>query len=545
MKAVNLRLGLGTFLLLLFPLVLADLAGAEVPALGSFLDSGPLGQPRRHGHGHRHHKPFLHHEGLESLRAAKREAAVLAPSVTASPRVLLGSTVLGGFDGIDESASLAIPPDGAIAVSATYIVEAVNDNLSIWTKTYGPNGELSAVTPVVAAADLNFFFGNNPNCFTPANDFFGLISDPSLDYDAVKDRFILSMTSFEQLLFTSSLCVAVSATGNPAGTWFIYAFPISPFFSLLDFPRAVIGADGLFYVAGNLFVCCDAAGNPVFSRARVYAFKSTDMYAGRNTTPRVANVGRDPQSGLPADSLTPARAVGVSGMYFLSASNGASGGSMISLWRWKSPFGSNTFVRQGSVQVSPYVQPPAALQLGGFPTGVTACSQTGANCIETNDARNLAAYWSTNTVWGTHAIGCTQAGTPVACVQWYQLGNLNGRPTLLQHGIVDDGNPGHYRYFPSLAVDQAGNVALAYNFSSATDYPGIRYTPISAGAQGSETVLKAGEVTLQEPRYGDYAATALDPHDRLTIWHIGEYAKLLADTFSEWGTWLSAIKIGP
>jgi len=167
MKAVNLRLGLGTFLLLLFPLVLADLAGAEVPALGSFLDSGPLGQPRRHGHGHRHHKPFLHHEGLESLRAAKREAAVLAPSVTASPRVLLGSTVLGGFDGIDESASLAIPPDGAIAVSATYIVEAVNDNLSIWTKTYGPNGELSAVTPVVAAADLNFFFGTIPIASRP------------------------------------------------------------------------------------------------------------------------------------------------------------------------------------------------------------------------------------------------------------------------------------------------------------------------------------------------------------------------------------------
>jgi len=59
------------------------------------------------------------------------------------------------------------------------------------------------------------------------------------------------------------------------------------------------------------FLCCDASGNPIFSRARVYALKSTDMYAGRNTTPRVVNVGRDPQTGLPADSLTPARAVGL------------------------------------------------------------------------------------------------------------------------------------------------------------------------------------------------------------------------------------------
>ena len=122
------------------------------------------------------------------------------------------------------------------------------------------------------------------------------------------------------------------------------------------------------------------------------------MYAGRDTTPRVVNVGRDPQTGLPADSLTPARAVGVSGMYFLSASNGASGGSVITLWRWNSPFGSNAFVRQGSVQVSQYSQPPAALQVGGFPPSVTACSQAGANCVETNDARNLAAPWFNNTV---------------------------------------------------------------------------------------------------------------------------------------------------
>jgi len=48
-----------------------------------------------------------------------------------------------------------------------------------------------------------------------------VLSDPSLDYDVTKDRFVLTMISFDQLFFTSSLCVAVSTTGNPAGTWFI------------------------------------------------------------------------------------------------------------------------------------------------------------------------------------------------------------------------------------------------------------------------------------------------------------------------------------
>jgi hypothetical protein len=38
---------------------------------------------------------------------------------------------------------------------------------------------------------------------------------------------------------------------------------------------------------------------------------------------------------------------------------------------------------------------------------------------------------------------------------------LYGVPALLQQGIVDDPDPGHYRFFPSLAVDRNGNVALA------------------------------------------------------------------------------------
>ena len=87
MNALKVRVRHAAFLVLLIPLVVADVAAAEAPVLGSFLDTGQLGQTLRHGRAHRHHKPFLHHEGLESLRGAKRDAAVMAPSVAASPRV--------------------------------------------------------------------------------------------------------------------------------------------------------------------------------------------------------------------------------------------------------------------------------------------------------------------------------------------------------------------------------------------------------------------------------------------------------------------------
>jgi hypothetical protein len=546
MKVFHARVLLLAFLLLLIPLGPAERAAAEVPAIARLQDSRPLGpSPVPRQREQRSRKPFWHHGGAKSLARAKEEAATFAPTLPRSPRALVSSTVVAGFDGIDEISTIGEPPDGAIAVSPTYLIEAVNDAVSVWTKTYDSSGQLSAVTEVIAAGDLNLFLGTNPGCYTLANDFFGVVSDPSLDYDAANDRFMLSMIGFDQLFFTSSLCIAVTETGDPTGNWFIYAFPVSPFFSLLDFPRAVIGSDGHTYLSGNLVLCCDALGEPVFDHARIYAFKTSDMYVGSDTTPRLAVVGNDPETGLPADSLTPARAVGVSGMYFVSASNPSPSltGSTITLWKWSDPFGSNTLTRQGHVTVSAYAQPPNALQPGALPAGVTDCADPDAHCITTNDARNLAAYWFGGTVWATHAVGCTQGGTPVACVQWYQLGSLDGVPALLQQGIVDDPDPGHYRFFPSLAVDGNGNVALAYAYSSASDYAGIRYTTISAGAQGPETVLKGGEATLLEPRYGDYAGTALDPYDNLTIWHVEEYAKDFFGLITEWGTWISAIQI--
>jgi len=545
MQVYNARIAVAVFFVALLPLASPTHAVAEGPVLARPESAGPPTGPRGHGH-HRHLKPFLHPGGDESLLRSKVETLLSAPSIlTASPAPGT-STVVTGFDGIDESSQFADPPDGALAVSGTYMVEAVNDGLSVWRKSYDPTtGQLSTVTNLVNALDLNGFLGNNANCYTGTNDFFGLVSDPSLDYDVAHDRFFLSMISFDQLFGTSSLCVAVTLTGDPSGYWYIYAFPISPASSLLDFPRGVVGADGVIYITGNLFLF-DASGNAVFDQARVYALKTADMYLGNNTTPKIVAAGKDPQTGMLADSLSPARGTGVAGMYFVSASNPGSGalGSAVTLWKWSNPFGTSVFTQQGYVTVASYAQPPQALQPGALPAGVTNCTQSGANCIQTNDARNLTTYWSSGTVWAAHNIGCTQEAGPAACAQWYQLGNLDGSPALLLQGVVDNpAVPGRFRYFPSVAVDQNGSVALNYAYSSSAEYPGIASTAIVAGTPSTETVLKAGEGTFVSTRYGDYAATTVDPHDNLTVWHLEEYAKLPSPN-TEWGTWVAAIQIG-
>jgi len=549
MRVLIARVLLLASLLAAIPLLQAERAPAlerSLVAQPSVAHLGDVGSRGNRQRSERVHKPFRHPGGDEDLVRGKNQPSSFGPSQRgeiARPGPLVAAP---GFDGIGDTGFT--PPDGAIAVSNTFIVAAVNTSVSVWRKSYDLNGNLSAVSLAVPATDLDPFFSANPGCLTPTNDSlfgiisFGGISDPSADYDAVNDRYMLSMISFDQLTFDSSVCVAVSATGDPTGNWYVYAFPISPSGALLDFPRAVIGTDAI-YLTGNVFL--NSAST--FDHARVYALDKGTMYAGAGTSYTYAVVGNDPETGQPADSLTPARAVAGSGMYLLSAASTnctaplTCAGSTISLWKWSwsgVPFQSAfSLTHQGFVSVDPYHQPPDAYQPGSANCGTLSA----AGCIATNDWRNLSAYWFNNTVYGTHATGCTSSLTET-CVQWYQLGNLDPlpgtAPTLLnQHTIW---SASQNRFFPSLAVDGNGNLGLGYAYSSPTDYAGIRYTV--DGTLGSEGVLRAGLGFVDGTRYGDFAATAVDPHDNITFWHFEEYA---ADTsgFGFWGTWVGPFQV--
>src|SRR2546428_10706172 len=140
---VNARVALAASLVVLAQLAVAGWAAAETPVVAPLVDSGRLGHPQRHGH--RSLKPFLHHRGADSLARPKDEAAIFAP--TPPPRTinpLVASTVVTGFDGVHEEQSFAEPPDGAIAVSPTYIVEAETDEMKVYTKNHAPTGQLSS-----------------------------------------------------------------------------------------------------------------------------------------------------------------------------------------------------------------------------------------------------------------------------------------------------------------------------------------------------------------------------------------------------------------
>src|SRR5438270_2980403 len=88
----------------------------------------------------------------------------------------------------------------------------------------------------------------------------------------------------------------------------------------------------------------------------------------------------------------------------------------------------------------------------------------------------------------------------------------------------------------SIAMDQAGDIALGYSVSSSTVSPSIRYTGRLASdtfgtlPQGESTLIAgSGSQTSSYNRWGDYSMMAVDPTDDCTFWYTQEYYATTSD----------------
>jgi hypothetical protein len=139
-------------------------------------------------------------------------------------------------------------------------------------------------------------------------------------------------------------------------------------------------------------------------------------------------------------------------------------------------------------------------------------------------------------------------------IRWYEFrANGSGTPTVSQESTVTFDTT-YYRYMPSIAQDKNGSVAIGYNISNPSSFPGIsmaywNLNPIGAGSPVEITILDApGEeipLTLtkqQSPnlgQWGSYATITVDPTDDCTFWYVNEY--WLANTTGLPGPWSTNI----
>jgi hypothetical protein len=149
--------------------------------------------------------------------------------------------------------------------------------------------------------------------------------------------------------------------------------------------------------------------------------------------------------------------------------------------------------------------------------------------------RNFPSYQAL-VVNHTVTIGTSSSQTGV---RWYELQNTGAGFGLYQQGTYAPDSS--YRWMGSIAMDQAGDIALGYSVSDSAMSPSIRYTGRLAtdplGTMESEIdILSARGITTGSEtisyRWADYSGMSIDPVDDCTFFYTTEYVPSTGSTWS-------------
>ncbi|MEO5951091.1 MAG: hypothetical protein ABIQ44_01365, partial [Chloroflexia bacterium] len=400
-------------------------------------------------------------------------------------------TPIANFDGM-YNLNGYIPPDTNGDVGRNQYVQTVNSTFQVFSKAgaslYGP-------------ANINVLWTGFGGRCEADND-----GDPIAIYDSMAGRWVISQFSTAT---PSHQCIAVSASEDATGTYYLYDFVSGPTAGAFeDYPHFGVWPDA-YYMASNEFGGPNGGGNFAFERAR--------MIQG-DPTARMVFFGSNDSGLLPSDldgALPPAG----SPNYFVTYPTLSS----LALYKfhvdWVTPANS-TFTGPTTIPVTPFSTNIGTVPQLGTSVRVDAL---GDRLMYRLAYRNFGSYESL-------ALNFTVATGGVTAPRWYELRNPNGTPTVFQEGTYAPGD-GIFRWMGSITFDQQGNMAMGFSASNASMYPDIRYTgrlvsdPVGQMSQG-EAIMHAGggsETNAAAARWGDYSSLSIDPADDCTFWFTTEY----------------------
>ena len=389
-----------------------------------------------------------------------------APAFLAPATIVNFDGVGNGFTGPAGTFVVnSAPPDTNGAVGPNHIVEIVNTDFAVFSKTG---------TALFGPVPINTLWsGFGGRCATE-ND-----GDPVVVYDRIANRWIISQ--FQVTVTPFQQCVAVSATPDPTGSYFRYAFSYTDGFP--DYPKMGVWPDG-YYITYNLF---NNAGT-AFLGSKVCAFDRARMLTGAAATQQCFNTSSSFGGLLPGDfdgsTLPPAGAPNP--LVALGATN-----TTLALWKFHSDFATpanTTFTGPTTIAVPAFTEACGA--------SGTCVPQSGGGQLDSLSDRLMyrAAYRN----FGDHeAIVVNHSVTVGSSVglRWYELRGVTTTPSLFQSGtFAPDAN---FRWMGSAAMDQAGNMAIGYSVSSSAIKPQIRSdvglsessTTVAPAASGNERLL--------------------------------------------------------
>jgi hypothetical protein len=284
--------------------------------------------------------------------------------------------ILLSFEGLrygwnDIYPNFVTPPDVQIAVSNNYVVEFVNVLGKVWTRSGS----------FVSYINLySLFSGNN-------------IGDPRIIYDELSGRFFASVYDKDY----NAIRIAVSATSDPLGTWYLYIF-YQPNNLFPDQPYLGVNNDKVV-VSANLF---NNLG--VYYGAQYWVINKQQMLSGSSSVDyAISNIDATVASIRPAIHLSPTNT-------FYMATTQTLYSNIIYVYSITGIPPSIT-VNKYNFNVKTINTPPPAPQLGS------------SNKLDTVDERIQDIIWKNGRLLFTANVGCIPTGdsTTRSCLRIIEI----------------------------------------------------------------------------------------------------------------------------
>jgi hypothetical protein len=482
--------------------------------------------------------PDIGHTADGALQSRLPAPAIAAP--------LANFEGLSNQDNFDTFGFRVNPPDPNGEVGPNHYVEMINLVFGIYDK---------AGTLLLGPLDTGTLWAGFaiPDCTDPSGD-------PVVLYDQFNDRWILTQFTTRGPEYFN--CVAISATGDPTGSYYRYAFSTGVNFP--DYPKYGNWTDS-YVITTREF------GPTVEYGIGVYALEKAKMLDG-NPGARAVSFFLDGNAPgmlpLVGDGLLPADVDGkqkpktdttipIVGTQDDGGPYGATFDAL-NIWdlsvKWRS-------TPEASLTLA--VQLPVASFDSIFP-----CAPTSRDCLPqpgiTNPAQYLdilsyrqrptfrLAYRNFKTYETMVTNQSVEALPGVAGARWYEIRRTGGTYSLYQQGTYAP-NDGVHRWMGSIAMDKNGGMGLGYSVVNGTTvFPGIRYTGRLAGDTAGQMTLGEGTIingtgvqTTTNSRWGDYTDMTVDPVDDCTFWYVNEYytAAGQASSLAGWQTRIASFKL--
>lgn len=463
----------------------------------------------------------LHTEAAYRQHAPISRHSYDSPSVPADQSPGLNNSFHGLAQNCCQTADIAL------AASPQWVMQGVNTQIAVYTT----RGVLQPGWPKSLAS---FFSVLSPSSCarTPA------MSSPRAIYDFKDQRFWVAAIETEGATnscpFKTLYWVAVSQGANPNGAWHIYAFDMaSGTHNGANFTQ--FGLDGqAIYFSANMY---DGNGRGNFVYSEIFASQKRPLENGAASINYYGFIGQM-VGNIPVDTIQPVMVLdhdpGVphAGLFVNSFNLRFGGGQCVRacsglvVWTLNNP-------GQPNDSLTGVIVPTLNYSLA-LPADQPGCLHCLARLMPPDTRISGTPVYRHGLLSFALQTGINNLNHVVPGIFWGQVQpvfNANGTVTggsVFQSGYFNYGGDGAALY-PSLMVDNAGDLFMIFNYSSSRLWPGTAITARRSTFrygifQDGGIPLKAGEGTIDSGYWGTYTAAAYDGSASDTIWLSGQYA---------------------